>query len=92
MATYRTDKTKAEIFSAFQNNQRVIITYHIINSQQGIQITGMSFQNHLKEYPANQEHPHYWELSSYSNTEIYLFAEDNDEYFYQNSTGNIFIK
>ena len=79
MATYRTDKTKAEILSAFQNNKRVIVKGILEDQQRNLKATFTS-QFFLTSTPEIYE---YYILSSSFLPD--LVAQENDEYFYSNS-------
>lgn len=79
MATYRTDKTKAEILSAFQNNKRVIVKGGpFINQESNIQqfiVSQTFFQG---------SHDDYYQLAflGINSGNSYLLAQNDDEYFY----------
>ncbi len=83
MATYRTDKTKAEILSAFQNNKRVIVKGGpFINQESNIQQFIVS-QTFFQEFYDN-----YYQLTfSGINSRDYLLAQNEDEYFYYDPNG-----
>lgn len=80
MAVYRTDKTKTEILSAFQNNKRVIVKGILEDQQNNIKATSTS-QFFLTSTP--EVYDEYYILSSSFLPE--LVAQENDEYFYYNS-------
>lgn len=80
MATYRTDKTKAEILSALQNNKRVILKGTLENQQNNVKAT-FTAQVFLTSTP--EIYDEYYILSSSFLSE--LVAQENDEYFYYNS-------
>lgn len=80
MAGYRTDKTKAEILSAFQNNKRVIVKGILEDQQRNLKATFTS-QVFLVNTP--EIYDEYYILSSSFLPE--LVAQENDEYFYYNS-------
>lgn len=78
MAVYRTDKTKAEILSAFQNNQRVILKAGpFINQELNVQqfiVSQTFFQGSYDDY---------YQLAFLGISEdSYLLAQNDDEYFY----------
>lgn len=83
MATYRTDKTKAEILSAFQNNKRVIVKGGpFINQESNIQqfiVSQTFFQGSYDDY---------YQLTFLGiNSRDYLLAQNDDEYFYYDPNG-----
>lgn len=83
MAIYRTDKTKAEILSAFQNNKRVILKGGpFINQESNTQqfIVSQTF------FQASYDN--YYQLTFLGiNGNSHLLAQENDEYFYYDPNG-----
>lgn len=77
MAGYRTDKTKAEILSAFQNNKRVIVKGILEEQQYNLKATFTS-QVFLTSTP--EVYDEYYILSSSFIPD--LVAQENDEYFF----------
>lgn len=83
MAVYRTDKTKAEILSALQNNKRVILKGGPFidqeNNSQFFIVSQVFFDNYDESY-------NYYELTflGIDSGSSYLQSEEDDEYFYYN--------
>ena len=81
---YRTDKTKAEILSAFQNNKRVILKGGpFINQESNTQqfIVSQTF------FQASYDDYYQLTFSGINSETSYLLAQENDEYFYYNPHG-----
>lgn len=78
MAGYRTDKTKAEILSAFQNNKRVIVKGILEYQKSNTKVTFTS-QAFLTSTP--EIYDEYYILS-FAFDELELIAQEEDEYFF----------